>query len=50
MAYRLEIKEEALVQLRLLSKDQRRRIGERIDALQKNFSGDVKKLSARTHE
>ena len=50
MRYRLEIKEEARQQLRALPKEQRRNIGRRLDALQKDFSGDVKKLSAKTHE
>lgn len=50
MRYRLEIKEEALRQLRALSKEHRRNIGWRLDALQNDLSGDVKKLAARTHE
>jgi mRNA-degrading endonuclease RelE of RelBE toxin-antitoxin system len=50
MRYRLEIKEEARQQLRALPKEQRRNIGRRLDAMQKNFSGDVKKLGAKTHE
>jgi mRNA interferase RelE/StbE len=48
--YRLEIKEEALQQLRALPKEHRRQIGWKIDALQTDLSGDVKKLAARTHE
>jgi len=48
--YRLEIKEEALQQLRALSKEQRRNVGRRLDALQDNLAGDVKKLTSRTHE
>jgi len=48
--YRLEIKEEAREQLRALPKEQRSRIGLRLDALQTDLSGDVKKLSVRTHE
>jgi mRNA interferase RelE/StbE len=48
--YRLEIKEEARQQLRALSKEQRRNVGRRLDALQDNLSGDVKKLTGRTHE
>jgi len=39
MRYRLEIKEEARQQLRTLSKEQRRNIGRRLDALQTNLSG-----------
>ena len=50
MQYRLEIKEEARQQLRTLPKEQRRHIGRRIDRLQENLSGDVKKLTARTQE
>ena len=50
MRYRIEIKEEARQQLRALPKEQRRNIGRRLDALQKDFSGDVKKLTAKTHE
>ena len=50
MRYRLEIKEEARRQLRGLAKEQRRNIGRRLDALQSNLSGDVKKLTTKTHE
>ena len=50
MRYRLEIKEEARQQLRALPKEHRRNIGRRLDALQTNFSGDVKKLTAKKHE
>jgi len=50
MRYRLEIKEEARQPLRTLSKEQRRNIGRRLDALQTNLSGDVKKLTAKRHE
>jgi mRNA interferase RelE/StbE len=50
MRYRLEIKEEARQQLRALPKEQRRRVGKRLDTLQSNLSGDVKKLTAKTHE
>ena len=50
MRYRLEIKEEARQQLRALSKEQRRNVGHRLDALQNNLAGDVKKLTGRTHE
>ena len=50
MRYRLEIKEEARQQLRALAKEQRRNIGRRLDALQSNLAGDVKKLMAKTHE
>jgi mRNA-degrading endonuclease RelE of RelBE toxin-antitoxin system len=50
MRYRLEIKEEARQQLRALAKEQRRNVGRRLDALQSNLSGDVKKLTAKTYE
>jgi mRNA interferase RelE/StbE len=50
MRYRLEIKEEARRQLKALAKEQRRSIGKRLDALQSDLSGDVKKLTAKTHE
>ena len=47
MRYRLEIKAEALRQLRGLSKDYRRNLGWRIDALCNDLAGDVKKLNAK---
>ena len=50
MRYRLEIKEEARQQLKALPKEQRRNVGGRLDALQNGLAGDVKKLTARTHE
>ncbi len=50
MRYRLEIKEEARQQLRSLAKEKRRNVGRRLDALQSDLSGDVKKLTAKTHE
>lgn len=50
MRYRLEIKEEAREQLRALSQEQRRNIGWRLDLLQEDLGGNVKKLTARTHE
>ena len=50
MRYRLEIKDAAREQLRGLSMEQRRNIGRRIEALQNDLAGDVKKLSARFHE
>jgi len=46
--YRLEIGYEALAQLQALSKEQRRRIGQRLDALQNGWQGDVKKLAGQT--
>ncbi|MBV9008133.1 MAG: type II toxin-antitoxin system RelE/ParE family toxin [Verrucomicrobia bacterium] len=48
--YRLEIKDEARRQLKALSKEKCRNVGTRLDALQRTFSGDVKNLTAKTHE
>jgi len=42
--FQLLISEDALVQLRALPKDLRKRIGERLSALEANFAGDIKKL------
>ena len=50
MRYRLEIKEEARQQLKTLSKEQRRNVGRRLDLLQDNLAGDVKKLTGKTNE
>ena len=50
MRYRLEIKDEAREQLRALPKEQRRNIGQRLEQLQTDLAGDVKKLTARTQE
>ncbi len=50
MRYRLEIKDEALSHFLALPKEHRRNIGWRLEALQTDLAGDVKKLSARTHE
>lgn len=50
MRYRLEITDEARQQLRALPKEQRRNIGWRLEQLQNDLAGDVKKLAARTHE
>jgi mRNA interferase RelE/StbE len=47
MRYRLEIAEEALAQLRALPREQRRRIGERLDTLQTDLHGDIKKLAGQ---
>ena len=47
MRYRLEISAEAIEQLRVLPKDQRRRVGEKLDALQNDLRGDVKKLAGQ---
>ena len=43
-------KPPALQQLRALPREHRRNIGWRLDALQNDFVGDVKKLSGRTQE
>ena len=48
MTYRLEIGDEALAQLQVLPKEQRRRIGRRLDTLQHGLQGDVKKLAGQT--
>ena len=50
MQYRLEIKEEARRQLRALPREERRKIGRRLDALQVDLAGDVKKLMSKTDE
>jgi mRNA-degrading endonuclease RelE of RelBE toxin-antitoxin system len=50
MRYLLQIKEEARQQLRALAKEQRQNVDRRLDALQSNLSGDVRKLTAKTHE
>jgi len=44
--YSLALSEEALEQLRGLPKEWRKRIGERMNELQTNLAGDVKKLTA----
>lgn len=50
MRYRLELKDEALRQLRALPREHRRNLGRRLEALRTDLSGDVRKLAARTHE
>ena len=50
MYYRLEIMEEARRQLRALPREERRKIGHRLDALQVDLAGDVKKLTRTTGE
>jgi mRNA interferase RelE/StbE len=47
MRYRLFLSEEARDQLRALPQEIRRNIGQRIDRLQTDLTGDVKKLSNR---
>lgn len=50
MAYRLFISEEARDQLRALSHELRKQIGYRLQLLQEEFSGDIKKLEGqRSH-
>ena len=50
MRYELLISEEAREQLRALPKPVRRAIGQRLDALHNDFSGDVRKLTAKAHK
>lgn len=45
--YRLDISDAALAQLRILPKEQRRRIGLRLDTLQHGMQGDVKRLAGQ---
>jgi mRNA interferase RelE/StbE len=47
MRYRLEIGEEALGKLRGLPREIRRNIGHRLDLLQDDLCGDVRKLADR---
>ena len=47
MRYWLEISEKALVQLRALPKELRQRIGTRLETLQTDLQGDVKKLAGQ---
>ncbi len=50
MAYQLFISEEAREQIRALPEELRRNIGRRLDGLQQEFSGDIKKLEGlRNH-
>ncbi len=50
MRYELVISEDAREQLRALPKSERKNVGHRLDYLQNNLSGDVKKLTAREHK
>jgi len=43
--FELFLSDEALEQLRALPKELRRRIGERLNALESDFQGDIKKLT-----
>jgi len=47
MRYRLEISEVALAQLRALAKEQRQHIGRKLEILQNDLQGDVKKLGGQ---
>ncbi len=47
MKYGLSISEAAREQLRTMPPDVRRNIGFRLDSLQENLAGDVKKLSGK---
>ncbi|MBL9206151.1 MAG: type II toxin-antitoxin system RelE/ParE family toxin, partial [Opitutaceae bacterium] len=48
MHFRLHIADEALEQLRALPREQRQRIGQKLEAMQTDLQGDVKKLSGQT--
>ena len=50
MAWEMEIKNEAKAKLRALPEDIRREIGYRLHLLQRDFSGDVKKLKGSKNE
>ena len=50
MKYGLEIKDEAMAVLRRLPEDVRRDIGYRLHLLQRDFSGDVKKLKGSKND
>ena len=47
MRYRIEISEKAREQLHSLSKELRRNIGQRMEAMRENLQGDVLKLKAQ---
>ena len=49
MSFELFISEEAREQLRNLPDDVRRNLGYRLQSLQDDFSGDVKKLKGQTN-
>lgn len=50
MFYQIEVQDEARLQLRALPDEIRRNIGWRLEVLQTDLSGDVKKLSGKTQE
>ena len=43
--FELSVSDEAIEQLRALPKELRKRIGERLNALESSFQGDIKKLA-----
>jgi len=45
--FQLHISDEALKQLRTLPREQRQRIGQKLETLQTDLQGDVKKLSSQ---
>jgi mRNA interferase RelE/StbE len=47
MHYRLDFSEEAREELRALPREHRRRIGQKLDAIQTDLQGDVKKLEGQ---
>ena len=47
MQYRLDFSDEAREELRALPREFRRRIGQKLDALQTDLQGDVKKLEGQ---
>jgi len=50
MRYRIEFGDDAFAELRALPKELRRNIGFRIDQLQDDLAGDVKKLKGGDNE
>ena len=50
MRYRIEFGDDAIVELRGLPRDLRRNIGFRLDQLQNDLAGDVKKLKGGDNE
>lgn len=50
MAYEMEIKNEAKIRLRAMPEEIRRDIGYRLHLLQRDFSGDLKKLKGSKNE
>ena len=50
MRYRIEFGDEAIAELRAMPKELRRNIGFRLDPLQSDIAGDVKKLKRGDNE